>query len=86
MILGDKVALVTGASRGIGAAIAKTLGKEGASVILNYQRGVGNPGEVATAIIKSGSEVIALEADLTKKEEVDAMVAAGVSSYSFAPA
>ncbi|MDY6856334.1 MAG: SDR family NAD(P)-dependent oxidoreductase [Thermodesulfobacteriota bacterium] len=50
MILKNKVALVTGASRGIGAAIAMTVGRSGAFVILNYQKDIGEPDRVEREI------------------------------------
>lgn len=81
MILRDKVAMVTGASRGIGAAIAKALGEEGAGIVLNYQRGIGDPDGVLREIKDSGGEGIALQAELTKKEEVDSMIRYGLDHF-----
>ncbi len=81
MILKDKVALVTGASRGIGAAIAGVLGRSGAAVILNYQKGVGEPDRVVREIKASGGDAVAIPADLTKKEEVDSMIRSGSDRF-----
>ncbi len=55
--LEGKVALVTGASRGIGAAIARTLGAEGASVVVNYVRSRGPAEDVAAEIERLGGKV-----------------------------
>ncbi len=72
--LDGKVALVTGASRGIGRAIALELGKHGASVVVNYRERKEQADEVVQEIRKMGSKAIAIQADVTKPEQVDAMV------------
>jgi len=81
MILKNKVAFVTGASRGIGSAIARALGRSGAAVILNYQKGVGEPDRVVREIIDLGGDAVAIQADLTKKEEVDSMIRSGSDRF-----
>ncbi|MSQ40777.1 MAG: 3-oxoacyl-ACP reductase FabG [Dehalococcoidia bacterium] len=73
-MLDGKVALVTGASRGIGRAIALELGKHGASVVVNYRERKEQADEVVHEIKKMGSKAIAIQADVTKPEQVDAMV------------
>ncbi len=68
-----KVAVVTGASRGIGAAIALELGKRGATVVVNYHRNEMKANEVVIAIEKLGGKAVALKADVANRNEVGAM-------------
>lgn len=70
----DKVAVVTGASRGIGAEIAKTLAKEGAKVVVNYSGSEAKAKEVVAEIEALGSEAIAVRADVSNSEDVKAMM------------
>ncbi len=70
-----KVALVTGASGEIGAAIAEALGREGVSVVVHYHRDRSQALKVARSIRLSGSETIALQADVAKESEVVRLVA-----------
>ena len=67
---GRKVALVTGASGILGAAIAKTLGRAGFRVAVHYRQGKESADEVVERIIASGGEASAMEADLSRKESV----------------
>ena len=60
MILKDKVAIVTGASRGVGAAIAKVLAGEGAAVCVNYFRSESKAMEVVDTIKKKGRRGVGL--------------------------
>lgn len=62
--LEGRVAIVTGGSRGIGASIARTLGAEGASVVVNYVRGKGGAEDVAADIERSGGKAIIAQADV----------------------
>jgi 3-oxoacyl-[acyl-carrier protein] reductase len=74
MRLKDKVSLVTGASRGIGRAIALTFGREGSDVIVNYSKNKDKADEVISEIMKTGRKAIAIQANVENKEEVIKMV------------
>ena len=68
--LAGKVAIVTGASRGIGRAIALRLSQEGASVVVNYARGAQQAKEVVSAIEAAGGKALAVQADVSKTAEI----------------
>ena len=74
MLLQDRIALVTGASRGIGRAIALVLAREGARVAANYRSGKELALAVAAEIQSAGGEAVAIQADVRQRPEVDAMV------------
>lgn len=68
--LEGKVAVVTGSGRGIGRGIAIKLGKEGAKVVVNYSHSAEQAEEVVKTIQSHGSEAIAIQADVSKVEEI----------------
>lgn len=72
--LRDRVALVTGASRGIGRATALALATQGAKVVVNYARSSAAADEVVTEINSAGGEAITLQADVSQAEQVDNLI------------
>lgn len=79
--LNNKVVLVTGASRGIGAAVAKNLAERGAKIIVNYAGGLQSAEETVEAIKNAGGDAIAIQADVSKSEEVKAMFDQAIAHY-----
>jgi 3-oxoacyl-[acyl-carrier protein] reductase len=73
--LNGKVAIVTGASKGIGAGIAKELASEGASVLVNYVSAKQDADRVVDEISKSGGKAIALQGNVAKKADVERLFA-----------
>jgi 3-oxoacyl-[acyl-carrier protein] reductase len=80
-MLKGKVALVTGASRGIGKAIALELAKNGAKVAVNYAGNEEKAKEVVAEIIALGSEAIAIKADVASSEETANMVKETIARF-----
>ena len=76
-----RVALVTGSSRGLGAAIARRLAQDGFAVAVNGQRGDGQAGEVAHTIRDDGGTAEAFGADITDQQQVAELVAAITSRF-----
>ncbi len=72
--LTGKVALVTGASRGIGAAIAHRLAAEGAAVVVNYHRRFEAAEQVVAAIIGAGGQAVAVQADVSRLDQATELV------------
>ena len=73
--LNNKVAVVTGASKGIGAGIAKALAAEGASVVVNYASSKSGADAVVAEIVKSGGKAIAIQGDVAKAHDVQRLFA-----------
>jgi 3-oxoacyl-[acyl-carrier protein] reductase len=69
--LESKVALVTGASKGIGASIAEQLAEEGASVVVNYSASKEGADRVVQSIKKKGGKAIAIQASITEPKDID---------------
>ena len=79
--LNNKVVLVTGASRGIGAAVAKKIAGEGAKVIINYAGNKEEADQTVQVIKDAGGDAIALKADVSKAGEVTALFDAAIAHY-----
>ena len=79
--LREKVVLVTGASRGIGAAAAKRLGKSGASVIINYHQNRDAAQRVLDEIHGAGGRGMLVQADVTSRDQVELMIEAARNQY-----
>jgi 3-oxoacyl-[acyl-carrier protein] reductase len=76
-----KVAVVTGASKGIGAAIAERFGEEGASVVVHYASDKKGADKVVTAIEKAGAKAVAVQGDLSKPDEVEKVFKAAGDAF-----
>src|ERR1700749_1868774 len=79
--LKGKVAVVTGASKGIGAGIAKALAAEGASVVVNYASSKAGADDVVAAIKKAGGTALAVQGDVSKAADAQAIIDAAVKNY-----
>lgn len=73
--LEGKVAVVTGASKGIGAEIARQMAAEGASVVVNYSSSKAGADKVVSDVKAAGGKAIAVQADVSKKEDVERLFA-----------
>jgi 3-oxoacyl-[acyl-carrier protein] reductase len=79
--LENKVAVVTGASKGIGAGIAKGLAAEGAAVIVNYSSAKAGAEKVVADIVAAGGKAVAVQADVSKKADVERLYAETLQAF-----
>lgn len=79
--LRGKVVIVTGASRGIGAGVAKRFAEAGASVVVGYHRQRARAQAVVKAIAESGRESVALAGDLTRRADVVRLLAESLDAF-----
>ena len=81
MKLSNRVALVTGSSRGIGRATALAFAREGADVVVNYHSRSDKAEEVASQIRQIGRKAIAIKADVADRDAVDSMVKTAIAEF-----
>lgn len=81
MLLDNKVALVTGASRGIGRAVAVALAKEGAKVVINYAGNAAAANDTLQMIKELGGEAVLAQADVADAQAVDSLVKQAIDSF-----
>jgi len=79
--LANKVAVVTGASKGIGAAIAKLYAAEGASVVVNYSSSKASAEQVVADIVSAGGTAIAVQANVANKADIEKLFAQATKAY-----
>ncbi len=81
MLLQDKVAIVTGGSRGIGRAIVLDLAANGAKVVVNYRANAAAAEEVVAAIVAAGGQATAVQADVSDFEAAQALIQGALDAY-----
>jgi len=79
--LRDRVAIVTGAGKGIGAALAKGLAREGAAVVVNYSRSAKEAKEVVDGIVAAGGRAVAVQTDVQKLAEHERLISAAIDQF-----
>src|SRR5947199_7508151 len=79
--LDGKVAVVTGSSKGIGAAIAKEFADEGATVIINYASAKEDADRIVDEITKRGGQAVAVQANVAKKADVERLFSAAKKAF-----
>src|SRR5436305_4226202 len=79
--LSGKIAVVTGASKGIGAGIAKHLAMEGAAVVVNYASSKDGADQVVDEISKQGGKAIAVQGDVAKKKDIEDLFAEAKKAF-----
>src|SRR5438270_13480006 len=79
--LTGKVAVVTGASKGIGAAIAKQLAGEGAAVVVNYASSKGGADRIVAEITEQGGKAIAVQADVARQADIRRLFAETLKAF-----
>ena len=77
----DKVAVVTGSSRSIGRGVALAFAREGCSVVVNYSKSREDADEVVDTIEGMGGRAMAVQCDVSKRDEVEAMFTAAIEEY-----
>ncbi|KKB34102.1 SDR family NAD(P)-dependent oxidoreductase [Bacillus thermotolerans] len=80
-MLNEKVAIITGASRGIGAATAALFAKHGAKVVVNYANNVSAAEEVVTSIRENGGQAISVQADVRNEDDMSSLVDQTISHF-----
>jgi 3-oxoacyl-[acyl-carrier protein] reductase len=81
MKLKDKIALVTGSSRGVGRAVALGFAKQGANVVVNYTSNENAANEVVKTILSMGGKAIAVKADVAQKADAENLVNSAIDTF-----